>query len=84
MALDAAELKTRLNEATNNLAGDVHDLKAKLEAALADQGVAIEAAVQEALTGFDELATNLENLASETPEDPTNEEPTPEPEPAPE
>jgi hypothetical protein len=70
MALDAAAIKAQVNDATNNLAGDVRGLKAKLEQALADQGVAVEAAVQEALSGFDTLADNLTALASETDEDP--------------
>lgn len=70
MALSAQELQDRLNAATNDIAGDVRDLKAQLEQALADQGVAVEAAVQEALAGFDQVATNLEAVAAETPEAP--------------
>ena len=68
MALNADELKARLNDATNDIAGDVRSLKAQLEQALVEQGVAVEAAVQEALAGFDTVADNLEAVAAETPE----------------
>lgn len=71
MARNAADLKAQINDATNNLASDVSSLKAKLEAALADQDVAIEGAVQEALSGLDTLADNLTSLAASTPEDAT-------------
>lgn len=70
MAHTAQELMDRMNAATNDLATDVRGLKEELEAALADRGVAIEAAVQEALAGFDTVATTLEAVASETPNDP--------------
>lgn len=79
MALNAQELKDRMNAATNDLAGDVRGLKEDLEAALIERGVAIEAAVQEALAGFDTVASNLEAVASETPNDPLQEEPPAEP-----
>jgi hypothetical protein len=77
MALDAAALKAQINDATNNLAGDVAGLKAKLEAALVERQVAIEGAVQEALAGLDTLANNLTDLAASTPEDEAPVEPTP-------
>lgn len=69
MALNADELKQRIDDATTNLAGDVRGLKDKLDQALADQNVVADQAVQDALAGFDTLADRLENLAAETPED---------------
>lgn len=69
MALNADELKQRIDDATTNLAGDVRGLKDKLDQALAGSDAHAEAKVQEALAGFDSLADRLENLAAETPED---------------
>lgn len=73
MALNADELKARIDNATNNLAGDVRSLKDKLAAALTDKEVYADAKVQDALSGFDSLADRLDALASDTPEDALNE-----------
>lgn len=73
MALNADELKTRINDATNNIAADVRGLKAKLDQALADQQVVADQAVQEALAGFDTVADSLEAIAAETPDAPVEE-----------
>lgn len=73
MALNADELKARIDSATNNLAGDVRGLKDKLAQALSDKEVYADQRVQEALTGFDTLADRLDALATDTPDDPVAE-----------
>lgn len=69
MALNADELKARIDNATTNIGGDLRRVKDQLAQALADQDVHADQAVQDALAGFDGLADRLENLAAETPED---------------
>ena len=69
MALNATELKQRIDDATTNIGADIRRVKDQLAQALADQDVAAGEAVQDALAGFDTLADRLENLAAETPED---------------
>ncbi|WP_085911469.1 MULTISPECIES: hypothetical protein [Pseudonocardia] len=69
MALNADDLKQRIDDATNNIAGDIRGLKAKLDEALAGSDAHAAQAVQDALAGFDTLAARLEHLADETPED---------------
>lgn len=99
MALSKQELLDRMNAAEDNLRGDVgrladevRDLKEemaeKLAEALADKEAAVSAAIQETLSGFDGIASELEELAAATPEpvvdEPVDEEPEPTPEPEPE
>lgn len=69
MALNADELKARIDTATSNIAGDVRNLKTQLDQALAGSDAHAADAVQTALSGFDTLADRLENLAADTPDD---------------
>lgn len=73
MALNADELKARMNEATNNLGGDLRNLKDQLAAALESKEVYADERVQQSLSGFDSIADSLEALAADTPEDPISE-----------
>lgn len=76
---DVHEVMGRIQAASENIAGDLRSVKARLDEAIADQ----DAAVQAALSGVGDelipLAERLEAVAAETPEEPPAETPVEEP-----
>lgn len=65
MALNAADLQAAMNTATDEIASDLQTLKDNLAAAVADKDEAAQAAVQEALAGFEAPIARLQAMGQD-------------------
>lgn len=61
----ASDLLARLDAASNEIASDLSDLRDRLTAAVADKDAAVQAAVAEALSGFEAPIARLEALGAD-------------------
>jgi len=68
------EFRNEVNAGLDNIQGDLDNVKAKLEEALAGQGAAREAGIQEALEGLAGVRDRIAGIAAQTPDEPTTPE----------